>query len=267
MKRNFLVLLVAASAILCVFSSCRKEQKITILAHRGFWTAPEAQNAQNSMMTFKLAQDQHFWGSEFDVQMTKDNFLVVNHDSDINGKSIHDNNYEDIKDELLSNGEKLATLAQYLEQGKKSKTVMELEIKGAGSPERDSLATVLTLQAMKDHKVYNPKMVEFQAFSLQVCKLLAKLAPEFSCLYLEGDLSPEEIQKEGLNGIAYSKHVFMKHPEWVQDAKARGIKTDDWTINEPDDMRYFINAGLDQIESDYPLVLREVLGEKEERAK
>ena len=59
----------------------------------------------------------------------------------------------------------------------------------------------------------------------------------------------------------------MSHPDWVQDAKARGIKTDVWTINEPDDMRYFIEAGLDQIESDYPLVLREVLGELEEKAK
>lgn len=268
MKRTTGIILAALAVAFCVATSCdKKETGIKIIAHRGYWTAPEAKNAQNSIKTLQLAQEYEIWGSEFDVRMTKDYFLVVNHDGDINGKSILDNNYEDIKDELLSNGEKLATLSQYLEQGKKSKTVMELEIKGAGSPERDSIATMLTIKALKDHNVFDPKRVEFQAFSFQICKLLAKYAPGFSCLYLEGDLSPEEIQKAGLNGIAYSKHVFMSHPDWVQDAKARGIKTDVWTINEPDDMRYFIEAGLDQIESDYPLVLREVLGELEEKAK
>ncbi len=266
-KTTFLILAGLSLALLMAASCGKKEPKIKIIAHRGFWTAPEAKNAQNSIMTLKLAQEYEIWGSEFDVRMTKDCFLVVNHDSDINGKSILENNYDDIKDELLSNGEKLATLSQYLEQGKKSKTVMELEIKGAGSPERDSIATMLTIQALKDHKVFDPKRVEFQAFSFQVCKLLAKYAPGFSCLYLEGDLSPEEVQKAGLNGIAYSKHVFMKHPEWIRDANERGIKTDVWTINEPDDMRHFLESGMQQIETDYPLILREVLGEREDKAR
>ena len=95
---------------------------------------------------------------------------------------------------------------------------------------------------------------------------LAEIAPEFSCLYLNGDLSPEEVEKAGLNGVAYSKKIFREHPEWVKDFIARGIKTDVWVINDPEEAKEFIEMGLEQIETDQPLMLRAVLGDREQKA-
>ena len=81
------------------------QNKIAIAAHRGYWDCPEAGGAQNSIASLKKAQDFRCWGSEFDVHLTADNVVVVNHDPSINGKEIQTNTYAFIKDELLKNGE------------------------------------------------------------------------------------------------------------------------------------------------------------------
>lgn len=258
--------LIALSLAFSLSSCTEKQPKIKMITHKGYWTAPEAKDAQNSIKAFQLAQDLEVWGSEFDVNITKDHRLIVNHDGDINGKVIKDHTYDELKDERLSDGSPVATLDDYFELGKTRKTVLELELKSCGSEELDSIATVRTLELMKQYGLYDPKRVEFQAFSFKVCKLLAKIAPEFSCLYLNGDLSPEEVEREGLNGVAYSKKIFREHPEWVKDFIARGIKTDIWVINDPEEAKEFIDLGLEQIETDQPLMLRSVLGDREQRA-
>lgn len=261
--------LLCAILIIPLFSACKEkpaEPKIKMITHKGYWTAPEAKDAQNSILSFKLAQDIEVWGSEFDVNITKDHRLIVNHDRDINGKIIKDHTYDELKDERLKDGSPVSTLDDYFEQGRKHKTVLELELKSSGSEELDSIATVRTLELMKKYDLYDPKRVEFQAFSFKVCKQLAEIAPEFSCLYLSGDLSPEEVEKAGLNGVAYSKKIFREHPEWVKDFIARGIKTDVWVINDPEEAKEFIEMGLEQIETDQPLMLRAVLGNREQKA-
>ena len=77
------------------------QNKIAIAAHRGYWDCPEAGGAQNSIASLKKAQDFRCWGSEFDVHLTSDNVVVVNHDPSINSKEIQTNTYEFIKEELL----------------------------------------------------------------------------------------------------------------------------------------------------------------------
>ncbi|MFW2135430.1 glycerophosphodiester phosphodiesterase family protein [Chryseobacterium sp. TY4] len=51
-------------------------KKTQIIAHRGFWkTIPET--SENSVQSLKNGQKFHVYGSEFDVQMTKDVKLIV----------------------------------------------------------------------------------------------------------------------------------------------------------------------------------------------
>ena len=105
MKRitKFLVIAaVAASA-----AACAPAQKTAITAHRGFWNCEEAGYAQNSIKALEMAQVNQFWGSEFDVQMTRDLVLIVNHDNSIDGMKIWDHDFADFKDCRLKNGEKI----------------------------------------------------------------------------------------------------------------------------------------------------------------
>ena len=54
-----------------------------IVAHRGYWTAPGS--AQNSIRSLVKADSVGADASEFDVYMTSDDVLVLNHDGLING--------------------------------------------------------------------------------------------------------------------------------------------------------------------------------------
>jgi len=50
-------------------------------------------------------------------------------------------------------------------------------------------------------------------------------------------------------------------PDLVKKAHEAGLQVVAWTINEPDQMRRLIAAGVDGIMSDYPDRLVSVLGE------
>ena len=59
---------------------------------------------------------------------------------------------------------------------------------------------------------------EFISFSLNICKEIKKLEPSFKVQYLKGELSPQQIKNEGLDGIDYHYSIFQKNPTWISDA-------------------------------------------------
>ncbi|WP_312324765.1 glycerophosphodiester phosphodiesterase family protein, partial [Soonwooa sp.] len=94
-------------------------KKTQIIAHRGFWkTNPET--SENSIQALKNAQEVQIYGSEFDVQMTKDAELIVFHDEWIDDLEIAEANFEDLKELKLSNAENIPTFEDYLIQGNKA---------------------------------------------------------------------------------------------------------------------------------------------------
>lgn len=50
-----------------------------IIAHRGYWNT-QPKTSENSIKALENAQRLKIYGSEFDVRMTKDGILVINHD-------------------------------------------------------------------------------------------------------------------------------------------------------------------------------------------
>jgi glycerophosphoryl diester phosphodiesterase len=108
----------------------KKNQKIGIVAHRGFWNCEEAGKAQNSIASLKCAQEAGVWGSEFDVFLTSDEQLVVNHDAVFQGVEIEATPYDEVRKLKLANGEQIPNIDEYLTQGKKcKKTVLVYEVK------------------------------------------------------------------------------------------------------------------------------------------
>ena len=53
-------------------------------------------------------------------------------------------------------------------------------------------------------------------------------------------------------------------------ARANGMSINTWTVNKEEDIRMMIELGVDQITSDYPLLVRQLLqemGVKEKKAR
>lgn len=248
--------------------SCRqKEEKVAIVAHRGYWNCEKAGYAKNSLAALKCAQEAGFWGSEFDVNMTSDEVLLVYHDGRIDGKVIDQTPYEEFKDVKLANGEPIPTIDDYLGQVKKFPgTVMVYELKTHSTPEIENRLVDLTIEKLKEYGLDSPDKVIFISFSLNICKRLARLMPGYTVQYLAGDLSPDDVHGYGINGIDYHYSVFSKQPDWLGSAKENGMTVNAWTVDEEKDMNDMFAIGVDMLTTDTPELARTILGEREKKA-
>lgn len=245
-------LISALALVACIIGIQAQTQ---VIAHRGFWKTEGS--AQNSIAALEKAAEERLYGSEFDVQVTLDGKLIVNHDAKFQGFVIAETPFKELKKIKLKNGEKLPTLKKYLKAGKKQDIQLILEIKSHKSKEvEDKMAADIVKMVTK---MGLQKQVEYIAFSLNICEQLAKLTPESEIAYLNGNLSPAELKKKGINGIDYNQKVLEKYPEWVEDAHRLGMKVNVWTVNKEDMMRKFIDMKVDYITTDYPLETQKLL--------
>lgn len=245
-------LISALALVACIIGIQAQTQ---VIAHRGFWKTEGS--AQNSIAALEKAAEERLYGSEFDVQVTLDGKLIVNHDAKFQGFVIAETPFKELKKIKLKNGEKLPTLKKYLKAGKKQDIQLILEIKSHKSKEVEDKMAADIVKMVK--KMGLQKQVEYIAFSLNICEQLAKLTPESEIAYLNGNFSPAELKKKGINGIDYNQKVLEKHSEWVEEAHRLGMKVNVWTVNKEDMMRKFIDMKVDYITTDYPLETQKLL--------
>lgn len=249
------------------FPELNQNGKTAVVAHRGFWKCDAGGDSQNSIASLGAAIDNGFWGSECDIHLTSDDVIIVNHDNNIDGLPIRNHTYAELSAHLLPNGEKRPTFDEYLDRvaASSGRTVLVVEFKTQGSREKEDLLVGKTLDALKAHNLFNPSRVAFISFGHSICRTIAARAPEFVNQYLNGDIAPAVLAKEGINGIDYEYRVFHTHPEWVKEAHELGMSVNAWTVDKPAEMDYLAGLGVDAITSNVPLIVRERLGDREFR--
>ncbi|WP_379969180.1 glycerophosphodiester phosphodiesterase family protein [Epilithonimonas sp. UC225_85] len=221
-----------------------------IIAHRGFWQT-DPPTTENSIQSLKNAQNLKIYGAEFDVRMSKDGVLVINHDEHHGTMQISETDFKELAKLKLSNGEKYPTLKDYLKQGKKDKGLkLIIEIKPAKTPELENEIVKKTIQTVTELKLDSQS--EFISFSLNVCKEIKKVEPKFKVQYLEGNLSPQQIKAEGLGGIDYHYSVFEKNPTWIAEANSLGLITNSWTVNDIEVYKKLKEQGLGFVTTNVP---------------
>ena len=249
--------LVFAAALLLTGGAALAQPKV--IAHRGYWTAPGS--AQNSLSSFAKADSIGVYGSEIDVWLTADDRLIVNHDRVYKGNDIdmEKATARKIMQIVLPNGkENIPSLDQYLDLvASKPDTRLILEMKSLSDLNREDLAAEKIVRALRRHGVLD--RTDIIAFSINACLAFKKLIPDTKIYYLNGDLPPKSIKKLGLAGIDYSMGALRRHPEWVKQAHDLGLEVNVWTVDSEEDMRYFIDLGVDYITTDYPERLQALL--------
>ena len=249
--------LILAAAMLLTGSAAVAAQP-KVISHRGYWTAPNS--AQNSLASFTKADSVGVFGSEIDVWLTADDKLIVNHDRVYKGTDINmeKSTLKEITSIVLPNGENIPTLDAYLRLvATKPNTRLILEMKSLSDLKREDLAAEKIIKAL--HKYNLLDRTDIIAFSINACLAFKKLMPDGRIFYLNGDLAPRSIKKLGLTGIDYSMSVLRKNPKWVEQAHKEGLEVNVWTVDTEEDMRYFIDLGVDYITTDYPERLQALL--------
>lgn len=237
-------------ACACALFTLAGQAQTQVIAHRGFWKTEHS--AQNSITALNKAAESKLYGSEFDVQLTADGVVVVNHDDTIQGFTIGKTNYDNLKGLQLKNGETLPTLADYLQAGKKQTGIqLILEIKPHKTKEQEDQIAETTVRMVKEYGL--EKQVEYISFSMNICEQLVKLTPNSAIAYLKSDIAPKELKAKGINGIDYHYKAIEKHPEWVDEAHELNMKVNVWTVNNLKDIQKMIDLKVDYITTDHPL--------------
>lgn len=274
MKKTLLFIAVCLSLASCgttKFPAVKQDSKTAIVAHRGFWKCEAAGFSENSIASLKAAQDAGLWGSECDVHLTKDNIVIVNHNKDVKkGVLIAEHTFAELQAYKLPNGESRPSLDAYLDQAAKApKTKLIIELKIQATPERETLLLEKTIEVMKAHNMYDPSKIVFITFSKHMCDLIAQNHPKFVNQFLsskeETAYLPGECVKKNINGIDYETKLLKRNPQWVGQAHDLGMSVNVWTVNDAESINYMIGLGVDQITTNEPLLVRELLGNKEYR--
>jgi glycerophosphoryl diester phosphodiesterase len=259
-------ILTAIIFIAMMNSTTKAQKEITswnknkVIAHRGAWKKNGL--PENSIASLKEAIRLKCFGSEFDVHMTKDSVLVVNHDPNFQGMSIPNSTYAELLTKKHSNGEFIPTAEQYLKAGIKQKTtklIFEIKPQKLGN-ERDRYLAERCLQLVK--KLKAERWVEYISFGYDICQYIVKNAPEAKVHYLAGDVEPAKIKADSITGIDYPIAAFKKN-DWFEPAKKLGVVLNVWTVNKVDDMNFFLDNNVDFITTNEPELLFETIANRE----
>lgn len=234
-----------------------------VVAHRGAWKANNL--PENSIASLRQAIALGCTGSEFDVRMTADDSLIINHDPAFNGLQIEQHTYAELIKTPLSNGEKLPTLREYILAGltNNAATTLVVEIK----PSDISKERAKTIAA----KVYQiivalnaSSKVQYISFDYDILLTLEQLNKKVITQYLNGDKAPEQLKADGIDGADYHYSVFQKNPEWITALKKDRLIVNAWTVNEAKDMLWLIDSGADYITTNEPELLIKLMKEKKQ---
>lgn len=234
--------------------------KNVVIAHRGAWKKNNL--PENSIASLKEAIRLNCFGSEFDVHLTQDGVIVVNHDEIFKGMTIATSTYASLKEQHHTNGEEIPTLESYLKEGmKQKKTKLILEIKMAKTPEQTIVLTDAVVKLVK--KLKADAWVEYISFSYPAVLRVLALDPAAKTAFLTHPKAPEvpSLEKLKADHITQADYYYTiyKEGDWFKKAKELGITINAWTVNDEADMKWLLENKADYITTNEPELLFDLL--------
>ena len=247
---KFKSILLAAAVAMSAMTCFANDHEVKVIAHRGYWAQPGS--AQNSIASLVKADSVGCYGTEFDVWMTSDSVLVVNHDGWINGKFIQYSPAEWVCAQTIENGATIPTLEEYFTEAVKHPNLRLIcEMKFPNSKHQEAEMAKKICEMAKKFGVED--RIDYITFSRDGMYSLMKNAHKGAeVYYLTGDFVPEQLKYMGAAGADYGIWIFQKHPEWVKQIQDLGMKVNVWTVDDEAGMKWCIDNGVDFITTNQP---------------
>ena len=190
------------------------------------------------------------YGVEFDIFITKDDVIVLNHDKTTanNGYKIEDSTFATVRTETLSNGEPLPTLEEWFAQAQSTpELVMVVEVKRHSNPARALACAQAAADMIKAKGMEN--RVAFISFDYEVCKLLAKEFPNASVGFSSNtsEKSPKQLMDDGINTLSYLWSSLSSLSGYIESAHALDMYAVTWTVSDAASILDCMAAGVDRI--------------------
>jgi len=256
-----ILMITMASTIAKAQKTITSWNKNQVIAHRGAWK--KSNLPENSIASLKHAFKLNCHGSEFDVHLTLDSVIVVNHDATFLGMNIAKSTYQQLLAKKLPNGESIPTLEAFLKTGlkqKKTKLILEIKPQNLGK-ERDLVLTEKALQMVRKFKAQ--PWVEYISFGYDICEYIIKNEPNAKVAYLTGNVEPEKMKADGFTGVDYHFSVYQKNADYIARFKKLGLTINGWTANLPAEIDFLIANQVDYITTNEPELVFELLAKQD----
>lgn len=239
-----------------VLLSIQVAAQTKIIAHRGFSSiAPE-----NTLVAFQKAIECNADYFELDVHKTKNDSIVVIHNSSVDKTSSNNKkgeianlNYSELSSvkvgysEKFGNkyeNEKIPTLREALQLAKgKIKVCIEIKVYGV---EKKILEIVNDMGMQEDviiFSFYYPILAKIRQLNNSIpTLLLVNKADKLTIDYAK-------VIKLNAIGVGYETTITK---DYLNFAHKNGIEVWKWTVNEEDEMQQLINLGLNGLITDFP---------------
>lgn len=219
---------------------------------------------ENTMPAFENAVSLGYKYVETDVHLTSDGVLVACHDESLDRVTdrtglIREMKWVDVRQARVDGIEPIPLLEDLLG------TWPDLHINI--DPKHDSSVEALAQVLIRTNSV---ERVCVGAFSDKRLARLRKLVGPLLCTSLgPGGTARLKASSKGLpigvnpGACAQVPHrsgkLTITDKRFVDKAHSRGLQVHVWTIDDPDEMNYLLDLGVDGIMTDKPAILREVL--------
>ena len=254
---------VIASTVLAVTADALLPRKPKNVAHRGCWYVDGVNNVpENSIAGLQRAQTMEgVYSVEFDVWMTADDVLVINHDASIGGVTIQSSNYSAIENITLSNGEKLPTLEAYLNEYVKNSSIkMLLHLKNHSTTARTKECIDATVVMLRERGIL--AKTEWLVSTYDVAKyIINNWRAEVPDLVVAcSGVKHTSTYPELGNGIIlnYEYTTVDANPSAVKQAHLRGLEMVVWPITHESEMLKYMSLGIDYFNCNSPALLAEL---------
>jgi glycerophosphoryl diester phosphodiesterase len=229
-----------------------------IYAHRG----ASHDFPEMTLVAYENAVKQGADGFECDLRLTRDGVVVLWHDADFKRRAnsdlvIADSNYK----ELASVYPQIVTLDEFIDFAINEKKSLLLETKHP-VPTRTVIEdfVVTKLENEKNRIKKSGIEVNVMSFSWFAIERVKKLNPEIQSTYLIRESTPGvSVRFTSAHSIGPGIDHLRKAPALAQRIKSAGRKVNVWTVDQADDILLCRHLGVDNLITNRPAFVREVL--------
>lgn len=257
--------------------------KIEIQAHRG----GRGYFPENTLSAFSYVMKNNINILELDIQLTKDNEIVIYHDKNINNIICDGESYPikeltleqikkydcgskinpEYKTQTIKNGEKIPTLRELfnlVENDYKYNNIkFNIEIKTNEKEDNNEEVIKFTKILINLINNYNLKNnVIIQSFDIRVLKAIKNIDNSFITSYLIED----KVIDDNIIGIIKDLNINIISPDYkllnkniVEKIKKNNISIIAWTINNKEILNKMIFYNINGIITDYPIEIKQLL--------
>lgn len=224
-----------------------------IIGHRGAkGYAPE-----NTISSFKRAIELGVDMIELDVYVLLTGEVVLMHDHKVdrttNGKGyVYEQSYDEVRALDAGGGEQVPTLQEVLDFVNR-RVVINVELKGPGTAK----AVAAIIADYIETKGWQPSNFIVSSFNHHELKEFQSHLPSITIAALMDALPLDYAAfAERLGAkIVSPGHQFVTK-EYVDDAHARGMRVNVWTVDDPDEIHRMMRMGIDGIFTNVPDIAR-----------